>query len=69
MKKQTVFSVLLIFLFAALLFTAGLYITERGLQEVSGRQETPGALHLKRGEDDSWVLIFAGRTWQLPLGQ
>ena len=66
MKKQTVFSVLLIFLFATTLFAAGLRICERGLQEVSGRQNTPGALHLQRGEDNGWTLIFAGEELQIP---
>ena len=67
MNKQTVLAVLLIFLFAVALLTSGLHLSEMGLQEVGGRQETPGALRVKRGEDNYWVLIFAGESWQLPF--
>lgn len=63
MTKQTVFSVLLIFLFAATLFVTGIRLCEQGLQEVSGRQEALGSLHLLR-EEDAWTLIFAGQAWQ-----
>lgn len=66
MKKQTVCAVLLIFLFSLFLLTAGLYITERGLQDVSGRQAAPEALRLAREDNEGWFLVFAGQAWRLP---
>jgi hypothetical protein len=65
MKKQGVLAALLIFLFAACLMTAGLWLTERGLREVSGRPEPSGALRLER-EGERWTLIFAGTPRLLP---
>jgi hypothetical protein len=66
MSKQAVFSVLLIFLFALSLVAAGLFVTEQGLMDVSGRVEPQGAFRIIRDTDDHWRLIFAGTSWQLP---
>ncbi|HZK24163.1 MAG TPA: hypothetical protein VFC74_02110 [Oscillospiraceae bacterium] len=65
MKKQTVLSVLLIFLFAFALFYAGLSLSEQALQQVSGTVREPAALSLSRDEAGTWVLTFAGRTLRL----
>ncbi|HAA37641.1 MAG TPA: hypothetical protein DCE00_02075 [Firmicutes bacterium] len=62
MKKQTVLSVLLIFLFAFTLLYAGLTLSERALQQVSGTAGKPAAFALSHDEGGTWVLIFAGRT-------
>lgn len=65
MKKQTVLSVLLIFLFTFALFYGGLTLSEQALQQVSGTVRRPAALALARDETGIWVLTFAGRTLRL----
>ena len=65
MKKQTVFSVLLIFLFAAALLVSGLTLCERGLQEVTGRQEYIGSLRISRANDGVWIVTFGGQDWRI----
>ena len=66
MKKRTVFSVLLIFLFTIALLTAGLTVSELGLREVNGGDQPPGALTIRHQEGEGWILVFAGREYPLP---
>jgi hypothetical protein len=66
MKKQAVLSGLLIFLFAVILTAAGLVLTEQGLRDVGGHPEPVGALRIEKDEEQSWMLIFAGKAWKLP---
>lgn len=65
MKKQTVFSVLLIFLFTTALLISGLTLCERGLQQVSGRHEYNGSFRVFRGDDGVVTVTFAGVDWRI----
>ncbi|MDW7650120.1 MAG: hypothetical protein SCK29_04965 [Bacillota bacterium] len=67
MKKQTVFSVLLIFLFAGVLLMVGLRLAGQGLREVGGAVESSAVLHMARDENGFWIITFAGRDWCLNL--
>lgn len=65
MKKQTVFAVLLIFLFATALLISGLTLSGRGLQQVSGRHEYNGSFRVFRADDGVWIVTFGGQDWRI----
>lgn len=62
MKKQAVLSVMLIFLFAFLLLCAGLTVTEKALQKVTGLPGGAEAISLWQDHSGVWVFTFAGRS-------
>lgn len=69
MRKHAVFSVLLIFLFFFFLLYAGLAVSERALQQLSGEAAAPAALKLGRDENGAWELRFAGHYVRFSSGQ
>ncbi|NLZ92690.1 MAG: hypothetical protein GX922_01540 [Firmicutes bacterium] len=64
MKRNTVWTVILILIFFFFLLSAGLILTERALQQVLGTVEAKGAIFaLSRDTGGKLTVTFAGRTW------
>ncbi len=63
MKKQTVCSVLLIFLFMMVLLFAGLNLCEQGLRDVSGGKSPAGAFTVARVSGETLLITFAGSEY------